>query len=123
MGYLSIVFLTLYIISFAISLGPIPYIAMAEIFPLYVKGAGMGLSSFSNWGFNGLMILSFPILINYLGIKWLFLIYSIICFIGLIFTKRYMPETKNLSLEEIETYVMSGKPLNRLGQKEYHHEQ
>jgi SP family arabinose:H+ symporter-like MFS transporter len=112
---LSMICLTGYIISFAISLGPIPYIIMAELFPSFVRGAGMGLSSMSNWGFNYLMILSFPILNAHISIHWIFGLYAAICFIGFFFTYRYMPETKNFSLESIETYVMSNKPLRHLG--------
>ncbi|HHT0594227.1 TPA: sugar porter family MFS transporter [Legionella anisa] len=117
LAYLSLLFLTLYIFSFAISLGPIPYIAMAEIFPLYARGAGMGLSSISNWGFNGIVVFTFPLLFYSVGIEYTFLIYAVICFIGFIYTYRYMPETKGLSLEHIEEYIVSGKSLRFLGRK------
>jgi len=116
--YLSVLCLTVYIFSFAISVGPIPHIAMAEIFPLHVRGAGMGLSSMSNWTFNTVVIFSFPLLHHSLGIECTFGIYSIICFLGLIYTYFYMPETKNISLEHIENYIMSGKPLRYLGREE-----
>lgn len=115
LAYLSVSCLALYILSFAISLGPIPYIAMAEIFPLHVRGAGMGLSSVSNWGFNGITVFTFPILFYALGIEYTFLMYAFICLLGFIYTYIYMPETKNLSLEFIEEYTMSGKPLRLLG--------
>lgn len=115
--YLSVLCLTVYIFSFAISVGPIPHIAMAEIFPLHVRGAGMGLSAMSNWTFNTLVIFSFPILQHLLGIEYTFAVYAAICFLGLIYTYFYMPETKNISLEQIENYVMSGKPLRFLGRE------
>lgn len=117
LAYLSVICLTVYIIAFAISLGPIPYIAMSEIFPLYVRGGGMGLSSISNWGFNGIVVFTFPIMYSAFGVGYSFLIYGAICFLGFIYTYRYMPETKNLSLEHIEEYVMSGKPLRWLGRR------
>ena len=115
--YLSVLCLTVYIFSFAISVGPIPHIAMAEIFPLHVRGAGMGLSSMSNWTFNTIVIFSFPLLQNMMGIEYTFVLYALICFSGLIYTYFYMPETKNISLEEIENYVMAGKPLRFLGRE------
>ncbi|STX28714.1 D-xylose (galactose, arabinose)-proton symporter [Legionella beliardensis] len=115
LAYLSVLCLTIYIFSFAISIGPIPHIAMAEIFPLHVRGAGMGLSSMSNWGFNTLMVFSFPILYSQIGIGFTFLLYGIICFLGFIYTYYWMPETKNISLEAIERYLMSNKPLRYLG--------
>lgn len=113
--YLSVLCLTVYIFSFAMSLGPIPHIAMAEIFPLHVRGAGMGLSAMSNWTFNTVVIFSFPLLEKTLGIEYTFILYAAICFLGLIYTYFYMPETKNMSLEQIENYVMSDKPLRFLG--------
>ncbi len=113
--YLSVICLTTYIFSFAISVGPIPHIAMAEIFPLYVRGAGMGLSAMSNWTFNTLVIFSFPLLERSLGIDYTFALYAVICFLGLIYTYFYMPETKNISLEQIENHVMAEQPLRLLG--------
>jgi MFS transporter, SP family, arabinose:H+ symporter len=112
---LSVLCLTVYIFSFAISIGPIPHITMSEIFPLHVRGAGMGLSSMSNWSFNTLMVFSFPILYDKVGIEFTFALYAVICFFGLIYTYFVMPETKGLSLEDIEDYLMTGKPLRRLG--------
>jgi MFS family permease len=116
--YLSVLCLAVYICSFAISVGPIPHIAMAEIFPLHVRGAGMGLSAMSNWTFNTLVIFSFPLLQKGLGIEYTFVLYAVICFSGLIYTYFFMPETKNISLEHIENYIMSGKPLRFLGRPE-----
>ncbi len=115
--YLSVICLTVYIFSFAISVGPIPHISMAEIFPLHVRGAGMGLSSMSNWTFNTVVIFSFPLLQGMFGIEYTFALYAGICFLGLIYTYFYMPETKNISLEQIENYVMAGKPLRFLGRE------
>ncbi|WED44438.1 sugar porter family MFS transporter [Legionella cardiaca] len=115
LSYLSVLCLTLYIFSFAISIGPVPHIAMAEIFPLHVRGMGMGLSSISNWGFNTLTVFSFPILHNQFGIEFTFAIYAVICLLGLFYTYYFMPETKNLSLETIENYLMKGQALRYLG--------
>jgi MFS transporter, SP family, arabinose:H+ symporter len=116
--FLSVICLTVYIFSFAISVGPIPHIAMSEIFPLHVRGAGMGLSAMSNWSFNTIVIFSFPLLQQMFGIEYTFALYALVCFLGLIYTYFYMPETKNISLEQIENHVMSGKPLRLLGREE-----
>ncbi|HAT6978197.1 TPA: sugar porter family MFS transporter [Legionella pneumophila] len=118
LSYLSVICLMVYIFSFAISVGPIPHIAMAEIFPLHVRGAGMGMSAMSNWSFNTIVIFSFPILHQMFGIEMTFALYAVICFLGFIYAYIYMPETKNISLEQIETYIMSGKPLRFLGRED-----
>ncbi len=119
---LSVICLMVYIFSFAISVGPIPHIAMAEIFPLHVRGAGMGLSAMSNWSFNTIVIFSFPLLQQGFGIEYTFALYGIICLFGFIYTYKYMPETKNISLEQIERHIMQGKPLRSLGREEEHTE-
>jgi SP family arabinose:H+ symporter-like MFS transporter len=116
--YLSVACLIFYIFSFAMSVGPIPHITMAEIFPMHVRGAGMGISAMSNWTFNTVVIFSFPLLENRMGIEYTFALYAVICFSGLIFTYFYMPETKSLSLEQIENYIISGKSLRLLGRNE-----
>lgn len=113
----SVICLMVYIFSFAISIGPIPHITMSEIFPLHARGAGMGLSAMSNWAFNTLVIFSFPLLQHGLGIEYTFALYGIICFLGSIYTYFFMPETKNLSLEQIENYITAGKSLRRIGRK------
>ncbi|WP_131778853.1 sugar porter family MFS transporter [Legionella bozemanae] len=116
--FLSVACLILYIFSFAVSVGPIPHIAMAEIFPLHVRGAGMGFSAMSNWTFNTVVIFSFPLLEKMMGIEYTFALYAVICLLGLMYTYFYMPETKGISLEQIENYIMSGKSLRLLGREE-----
>jgi len=118
LAVLSVVCLMLYIFSFAISLGPVPFIALPEIFPLHVRGAGMGISLSANWIFNTIVVFSFPVLVKQFGIETSFALYALICFFGLIYTYIYMPETKNLSLESIENYLMDGKPLRKLGRED-----
>ncbi|QDP72577.1 sugar porter family MFS transporter [Legionella israelensis] len=115
LAFLSVFCLTLYIFSFAISLGPVPFIAMAEIFPLHVRGAGMGASMAANWIFNTIVVFSFPLFEKQFGIEYTFAMYALICFAGLVYAYYFMPETKNLSLENIENYLMVGKPLRQLG--------
>jgi sugar porter (SP) family MFS transporter len=105
----------LFIAFFALGLGPLPYILISEVFPIKIRGQGMSLSAASNWIFNTLVVASFPILLQELGISLVFLFYAIACVIGLLFAIRYTPETKGVSLEEIEEHVHSKKPLRLLG--------
>ncbi|MDF2996047.1 MAG: sugar transporter [Xanthobacteraceae bacterium] len=112
--WLSLIGLVLYIASFAIALGPLPWVMMAEIFPLRLRGLGMGAASLANWGFNFLVVLTFPVLLETLGLAGVFSIYALVCVAGLVFAARYVPETSGLTLEEIEAHLKAGKPFRSL---------
>lgn len=112
--WLSLIGLVLYIASFAVALGPLPWVMMAEIFPLRLRGLGMGAASLTNWGFNFLVVLTFPVLLEVLGLAGVFSIYALVCVAGLVFTARYVPETSGLTLEEIEAHLKAGKPFRSL---------
>ncbi|KAB0266798.1 sugar porter family MFS transporter [Microvirga brassicacearum] len=115
LDYLTIIGLVLYIAAFAASLGPLPWVMMSEIFPLSVRGLGMSVASLANWGFNFLVVFSFPMLVSTLGLGGVFFIYAIVCAAGLVFTWRFVPETSGVPLEEIEAHLKSGRPIRQLG--------
>lgn len=105
----------LFIASFALSLGPLPHVMMSEVFPLNVRGVGMGLASISNWGLNFVVVFSFPVLLDLIGLTGVFSLFALVCVAGLVFTVRTVPETRGVSLEQIERHLMSGLPLRDLG--------
>ncbi len=110
----SLIALGIFIAAFAVSLGPLPYVLMSEIFPLSMRGAGMSLASVSNWGFNFLVVFSFPILLQGIGLGGTFMIFAGMCVIGLVFAWRLVPETRGISLEHIEQHLRSGARLAKL---------
>jgi MFS transporter, SP family, galactose:H+ symporter len=109
----SVVVLALfaYIASFAISVGPLPHLMMSEVFPLSVRGPGMSVSSVSNWGFNFVVVFLFPVMLGAIGLSWTFALFAAVCIGGMFFTAFYLPETKGVSLEEIESHLRSGQKL------------
>jgi MFS transporter, SP family, galactose:H+ symporter len=104
-----------YVFGFAISLGPIAWIICAEIFPLRVRDYGIMLTMAANWTYNSALGAAFPRLLPHLGLSAIFSIFSGMCLVGLIFTRLFVPETKNIGLETIESNLMSGKRLRKLG--------
>lgn len=108
--------LVVYIGAFAVSLGPLPYVMMSEVFPLNVRGRGMSIASLTNWGFNFVVVFSFPILVAHIGLAGVFGIYAVVCALGLVFSFRYVPETSGIELEDIEEHLRSGRPFRQLGQ-------
>jgi len=112
LGFIGVV---LFIASFAIALGPIPFIIMSEIYPMSVRGPGMAMASVANWGFNYIVVLLFPMALAGVGLSATFGFFAAICALGLIFTLALVPETKGISLEAIERYLYGGGRLSRLG--------
>ncbi len=115
MGKLALGGLMLYVAAFAIAIGPLPWVMMAEVFPLDVRALGMSIASLVNWGFNFLVVFSFPVMVRHLGLDGVFGLYALVCIAGLAFTQWLVPETNGVSLEEIERHLNSGRPLRDLG--------
>jgi MFS transporter, SP family, galactose:H+ symporter len=97
-----------YIIFIAISLAPLGWLLISEVFPLKARGVGMSIGSLSHWGFNAVIAFTFLKLVNSIGIEYTFWLYALICIGGLIWGYYYIPETKGKSLEEIEEHWRSG---------------
>jgi len=123
--WISVGSVIVYIAFFAISLGPIAWLIISEIYPLKIRGIAMSIATFSNWLFNFIVAKTFLTLTKVLtipgteitgssgvpesnpaGAFWLF---ALIGLGGIIFTYYYMPETKGHTLEEIEEHWVQGK--------------
>jgi len=102
MAVIALICLFAYIGSFAYSLGPIGWLLNSEIYPLHIRGKGMGVATCANWASNFIVTATFLNLINLLGKAGTFWLYGLIGFLGLLFIWRKVPETKGKSLEEIE---------------------
>lgn len=95
--------LVTYIICFAMSLGPIGWILVSEVFPLRIRGIAMSVCTVSNFAFNFFVVGSFPVLLHRIGGAWTFWIFGIVSMLCIIFVYFFVPETKGISLEEIES--------------------
>jgi len=115
MEKVTIISLAVYIASFAISLGPIFWLIIAEIYPLKVRGRAMSLATVANWTFNLIVASTFLTIIEKIGKAGAFWLYGIVAIAGLIFCIFFVPETKGHSLEAIEKYLKTKKPLVKLG--------
>jgi SP family galactose:H+ symporter-like MFS transporter len=101
-GLLATICLGLYIASFAISLGPVFWLMISEIYPLRIRGTAMSVASIANWGSNFLVALTFPVLLATLGGAGSFWLFAALGIVAWIFVYFRVPETKNRTLEEIE---------------------
>lgn len=102
LGPLTIGCLSVYVIFFAFSLGPIVWLMISEIFPNKYRAPAMAVSAASNWLANFAVSLTFPILRAAVGSSSTFFLYGFFGVIALIFIATRVPETKGKTLEEIE---------------------
>ena len=91
-----------YLAFFALSLGPIVWVLIGEIFPNRLRSHATSLAVFCLWAANFVVSFSFPILLKWLHGGFTFLIYAVMCVLCLAFVVKYLTETKGKSLEQIE---------------------
>lgn len=101
-GIPVLVLVVLAIACYAMTLAPITWVVISEIFPNRIRGMAMAVATFSLWTACFILTYTFPLLNSGLGAYGTFWLYGIICVLGFIFVKTYLPETKGKSLEEIE---------------------
>lgn len=100
--YFTLVSMFFYLAFFAVSLGPLGWLIISEVFPLKVRGVGMSFGSLSCWLFNGIVVFTFLKLINALSPAGVFWLYASLGVVGIIWGYYYIPETKGITLEQIE---------------------
>ena len=100
--------LVIYIICFAMSLGPIGWILVSEVFPLRIRGVAMSICTVSNFAFNFFVVSSFPILLHRIGGAWTFWGFGIVSLLCIVFVYFCVPETQGISLETIESNWIHG---------------
>lgn len=105
----GIAVLSLVIIAIAIyamSLAPITWVILSEIFPNRIRGAAMALATFALWVACFILTYTFPLLNASLGAAGTFWVYAGICLAGFVFILSRIPETKGKSLEDIENELV-----------------
>jgi SP family galactose:H+ symporter-like MFS transporter len=105
--WLAVISMMVYVGSFAISLGPIFWLLISEIYPLKIRNSAQGLSAAFNWGSNLLVSLTFLTLLQMIGPTRTFWLYGLFAVAAWIFSYYRVPETKGRTLEEIEEFWRS----------------
>ncbi len=100
-SWVALVCLIVYIASFAVGLGPVFWLMIAEIFPLSVRSPAMSVSTVGNWSANFLVSSFFLTLVGAISREGTFWLYAGLGALALIFFLFRVPETKGRSLEEI----------------------
>jgi sugar porter (SP) family MFS transporter len=106
-AWLAVIGMMAYVGSFAISLGPIFWLLISEIYPLKIRNSAEGLAATFNWGANLLVTLTFLTLVEKLGPSPTFWLYGLCAIAAGLFSYYFVPETKGRTLEEIEESLHS----------------
>jgi SP family sugar porter-like MFS transporter len=97
------------IACYAMSLAPVTWVVIAEIFPNRIRGAAVSIAVTSLWIACFLLTYTFPYLNATLSTAGVFWTYAGICLAGLLYLFFRLPETRNRSLEEIESSILTGR--------------
>jgi len=103
-------FMLLYIASFALSVGPVTWVILSEIFPTGIRGRAMSIATVCLWAANWVVSQTFPmlnenaVLIEKFHHGFTFWIYGLMCIVQILFVWRFVPETKGKTLEDIEKH-------------------
>lgn len=109
-----LLFILSYIACFALSVGPVTWVILSEIFPTRIRGRAMAIAAVCLWVANFVISQTFPMLD---GNRWLidkfhhafpFWLYGLFSLLAVTFIARFVPETKGRTLEEIEHWWIGG---------------
>ena len=108
-GFFMVILVVAAIACYAMSLGPVTWVLLSEIFPNRVRGVAMATCTFALWVGCCTLTFTFPTLNTTLGSSGTFWIYSLICICGFVFFLRRCPETKGKSLEELSKQLVKDR--------------
>lgn len=111
----QIAFIAIFIFFFASTWGPGAWVVIGEIFPLPIRSRGVGLSTASNWLWNTIIGVITPYMVGetYGNLKSsVFFVWGALCFFALIYSYFLIPETKGLSLEQVDRMMEETTPRN-----------
>jgi MFS family permease len=93
---------------FALSLGPLGWLIISEIYPLRVRGVGASIGSLSHWVWNAVIAYTFLTLVGALGPARTFWLFAALGVTGVLWGYLFIPETKGRTLEQVEEHWMKG---------------
>ena len=111
--WLVLLALMTFIACFAVSIGPIGWLMISEIYPTTVRGRAMSIPSAAHWLFNAVVAFAFLPLLQHLGNGPTFVLFALFGAAGWFFCRFLVPETKGLTLEEIQERY-AARPSSRL---------
>jgi SP family galactose:H+ symporter-like MFS transporter len=106
-----------YIFGFAVSWGPVVWLVCSEVFPLEGREVGMTITTMVNWTFAGLVMANALSFMRAYGNSSIFYVFAGFCVLAIVFVALFVPETKGITLEELEFNLKKGVRLRDLGNR------
>jgi len=104
---LTLLFILLYIVAFAVGMGPVFWVLLGEIFPPENRAVGVSAGSNANWTANFAVSLVFLPLVNWVGTGETFWAFGVVCALGIWFVSRYVPETRDREFPDVDKDLQS----------------
>ena len=106
-GVTVLIIILLAIACYSMTLAPITWVLLSEIFPNRIRGAAMAVATFSLWAASFILVYTFPFINKAFGTGGAIWLYGLVCIAGFIFIKKRVIETKGKSLEQIERELVN----------------
>jgi SP family galactose:H+ symporter-like MFS transporter len=107
----------LYIFGFAVSWGPVAWLVCSEIFPIEGREVGMTITTMINWTFAGFVMANALSFMQAHGNASIFYVFAGFCVLAILFVAMFVPETKGITLEEMEFNLKNGVRVRDLGNR------
>jgi major inositol transporter-like SP family MFS transporter len=108
-AYVILVFMVLFVFCMQLALNIPVWVVISEMFPLRLRGLGMGICVLCLWVANAVVAFLFPIIVDAIRIEGAFLVFVVLGLIAIAFLKVFLPETRGHSLEELEERFAAGQ--------------
>src|SRR3712207_1079144 len=108
-AFVILFFMVMFVFCMQLALNVPVWVVISEMFPLRLRGLGMGVSILCLWVANAIIAFLFPIVVEAVGIEGAFLVFVVLGLIAIAFLKVFLPETKDRSLEELEERFAAGQ--------------
>lgn len=114
-AWITMAAMILYTAGYSLSVGSLFWLIISEIYPLNIRGLAMSVVTAVQWAANFVVAISFLSIINRFGAVSTFLLYGSMCITSVIFSYYLVPETRGISLEQIEKNLRNGTRARDLG--------
>jgi MFS family permease len=108
-AFVILLFMVLFVFCMQTALNIPVWVIISEMFPLRLRGLGMGICVLVLWITNAIIAFLFPIVVQSIGIQGAFGVFVVLGLIAIVFLKAFLPETKDRSLEELEERFAAGQ--------------